>query len=349
MDGDLLIKASASLAPALVLLLGFAYLDVFKLVRLSRVVLFVAAGGVLAVVGYFANGAALQVLPLELPAYSRYGAPMVEETLKAAFILALFAANRIGFKLDAAVIGFAVGAGFSVVENLWYLRLFPDANAGVSMVRGFGTAVMHGGATALFATISHEMTERQAQSKAGHYRFNPLLYLPGVAAAAAGHAVFNRFTDQPLLLMTVTLVAVPLTLFIVFAMGERSSHQWLLSDNENHQKVLDDIRSGRFAESDAGGAVHELCRRFRKDVADAVFQYIELHTQLVIEAEQVLLATREGRDPDIGRDDKEKFQRLRMLERNLGTAVLTALRPHLHFSRNDLWEMCHFEARAERT
>ena len=347
MDGDLLIKAAASLTPALVLLLVFAYLDVFKLVRLSRIALFLLAGGALAVAGYFANAAVLDALAMGIAPYSRYVAPLVEEALKASFVLALFAGNKIGFKLDAAVIGFAVGAGFSVVENVWYLYVFPEANPGVAMVRGFGTAVMHGGATALFAAISHEMTERQAQARAAHYRFNPLLYLPGLAAAVAVHAVFNQFTGQPLLLMTVTLVAVPLTLFVVFAMGERSSHQWLLSDNRNHQKVLEDVRSGRFAESETGKAVHELCRRFRGGVADDVFNYIELHTQLVIEAEQVLLALKEGRDPDVGADDREKFERLRALEKRIGKAALSALRPHLHFTRNDIWEMCHFEARSQ--
>ena len=185
MDTTVALNFLAALSPVLILLVVFASLDVFKLVRLSRIALYLLTGGVLALTAYFANAAMMDAVPLRLPAYSRYVAPLVEEGLKASVLIALFTVNRIGFKLDAVIIGFAVGAGFSTVENLWYLHLFPEANTGVSMVRGFGTAVMHGGATALFATISHEMTERQAQSRAAHYRFNPLLFLPGLLAAIA--------------------------------------------------------------------------------------------------------------------------------------------------------------------
>src|SRR3712207_4672309 len=116
MGTEFALKAGVSLTPALVLLLVFAYLDVFKLVRLGKMVLFLLAGAALGASGFFGNARALGRLSTPLPAYSRYGAPVVEETLKAAFILVLFAMNRIGFKLDAAVIGFAVGAGFSVAE-----------------------------------------------------------------------------------------------------------------------------------------------------------------------------------------------------------------------------------------
>ena len=59
----------------------------------------------------------------------------------------LFAANRIGYKLDAVIFGFAIGAGFSVVENIFYLVRFPSSPPPVWMVRGLGTAVMHGTTT----------------------------------------------------------------------------------------------------------------------------------------------------------------------------------------------------------
>ena len=59
-------------------------------------------------------------------------------------MIGLFWFNRIGYKLDAVISGFAIGAGFSVVENIIYLSIFPDYGAGTWLVRGLGTAVMHG-------------------------------------------------------------------------------------------------------------------------------------------------------------------------------------------------------------
>ena len=59
-------------------------------------------------------------------------------------MIALFRINRIGYKLDAVISGFAIGAGFSVVENIFYLTMFPEYGTGTWLVRGFGTAIMHG-------------------------------------------------------------------------------------------------------------------------------------------------------------------------------------------------------------
>ena len=50
-------------------------------------------------------------------------APVIEELLKALVIVLLVRANRIGFLVDAAILGFAVGTGFALVENLYFLHL----------------------------------------------------------------------------------------------------------------------------------------------------------------------------------------------------------------------------------
>jgi RsiW-degrading membrane proteinase PrsW (M82 family) len=70
--------------------------------------------------------------------------------------------HRIGFLVDAAIFGFAVGTGFALAENLYYLRLAVDAGMGTWIVRGFGTALMHGGTTALFAVMAVARMERSA-------------------------------------------------------------------------------------------------------------------------------------------------------------------------------------------
>ena len=49
--------------------------------------------------------------------------------------------------------GYAVGAGFATVENLYYLGTLTDAHMAVWIVRGFGTAILHGGVQAIFAAL----------------------------------------------------------------------------------------------------------------------------------------------------------------------------------------------------
>src|SRR5258706_2455207 len=157
-----LLEAPIGLAPVIVFLIVLLHLDSYKLVSLGEVLVCLGGGTILAGASYFTNGQAINVLHYDFATYSRFVAPMAEEFLKSAFIIVLFARNRIGFMIDAAIMGFAVGAGFSVAENLYYIFVFPGANLGVWIVRGFGTAIMHCRATASFAPMAQGLTEPQA-------------------------------------------------------------------------------------------------------------------------------------------------------------------------------------------
>ena len=97
-------------------------------------------------------------------------------------MIGLFRFNRIGYKLDAVISGFAIGAGFSVVENIIYLMRFPDYGAGTWLVRGLGTAVMHGTTLAILAAIAHEFAERETREAAGDFDFHLWWFVPGYLA-----------------------------------------------------------------------------------------------------------------------------------------------------------------------
>ncbi|MGH7129835.1 MAG: PrsW family glutamic-type intramembrane protease, partial [Planctomycetaceae bacterium] len=180
MHTDILITAPVGLLPMLAFLAALVYLDSYKLVAFRAVLWAIAAGGLLTVAGYFLNDFLLQLLPFEPGSFSRYVSPVTEEALKALVIVCLFRTHRIGFLVDSAIMGFAVGAGFALVENVYYLYSAEHSNVAVWIVRGFGTAIMHGGVTAIFAIVSQALIERSM-------RINPLHYLPGLAAAIALH------------------------------------------------------------------------------------------------------------------------------------------------------------------
>jgi hypothetical protein len=280
----------------------------------------------------------MEGLPIGFTDYSRYVAPVLEETLKSLIIIGIFAANRIGFKLDAAIVGFAVGAGFAILENGYYIWLFPGANLGVWLVRGFGTAIMHGGASALFAVISHEFFEAHAQGRS-RWRFGPLPFVPGLVVAIAVHSAFNHLPGEPLLAMVGALVVIPLTLLVVFSKGGATAHGWLEHDHEAHARMLEDIRAGRFAATEDGRAVAALAARFPAQIAADVAEWIELHLLLVLRAEEVLLAHERGERPAVGEAERAHFARLEEIGREIGHTARHAIRPHLRFSPNDLYEM----------
>lgn len=349
MDADLLLKAAVALAPVLALLFVYDRLDVFNLIDAKAILGLLIAGGAMAALSFLANWRVMDGFPIGFSAYSRYIAPPIEETIKALPIVALFAFNRLGFKLDAMIAAFAVGAGFSVVENLWYLQTYGGANVSAWMVRGFGTAIMHGGATALFALISHELTERQSEARAERYRFNPLLFIPGLAVATVIHSAFNHFPERPLISLAATLLLIPASLFWALVRSDAATQRWLKADAEAHRQTLADIREGRFAASEIGQAVQGIVARLRGAAAADGLAYVELKTELVLRAEELILASQSGAAIETGAAEREKFARLDALERTLGRAVVAAISTRVGFSRNDLWELRKLRARVRRS
>ncbi|HLK25016.1 MAG TPA: PrsW family glutamic-type intramembrane protease [Caulobacteraceae bacterium] len=340
----IVIKSAVAIAPVLVMLGAFALLDAFKLVSWRQLALLLIGGGALAVVSYFVNGRFLDTLPIGFSRFSQFGAPPIEESLKAALVLALFLRNRIGFMIDAAISGVAVGAGFSVVENGIYLGVFTHATVGVWLVRGFGTALMHAGCTALFAVSGQFLTERYARIESQRHRFEALAFLPGLAAAVLLHGLFNQAAPNPILGMTTTLFVVPLVLFLVFVRSEHGAHRWLLTEYESHRHMLDDIRAGRLADSPAGRFVAALGRHYPPAVAADMFRYIQVHTWLVTRAEADLIAREAGHAVPPTDAVRKQLAELHALERRIGKSALMVLNPHLHFTRSELWEIHELEA-----
>jgi RsiW-degrading membrane proteinase PrsW (M82 family) len=337
--GPLLIHGLIALAPVIVCLIIFETVDAFKLVSLGEILALVAGGAALAAAGYFANGGVLDAFPMRFGDYTRYGSPVVEETLKGLLIVGLFAFNRVGYLIDAAIAGFAVGSGFALTENLFYLHEFAGANMGVWLVRGFGTAIMHGGASAIFSASALALFAPRLRVSADRFRFNPLLFLPGLAGAILMHGAFNHFHDAALEAMAVVVLAVPLGLFLIFSFGDTYAHRWLAEDRETHQKLLDDLRSGAFAASPAGQALQALADRLGAAGAKDLFDYVRLNIELVVRADVTLLSLEEHERVALGAEVRAQLHELHALERRLGRTTVMAVRQHLRFSRDDLWKM----------
>src|SRR6476619_2525318 len=190
-----------ALVPVLVLLAIFTWLDAFKLMSFRAILVLLLLGGIAALAAWPVAGRMLDTLPIGFSNYSRYVAPWIEEALKAVVLITLFRMNRIGYKLDAVISGFAIGAGFSVVENIFYLIRLPDYGTGTWLVRGLGTAVMHGTTLAILAATAHEFAERETREASGDFEFNIFWFVPGYLIAVAIHTTFNQFPEPPLTAM----------------------------------------------------------------------------------------------------------------------------------------------------
>ncbi|HET7708623.1 MAG TPA: PrsW family glutamic-type intramembrane protease [Sphingomicrobium sp.] len=349
MGFEAILSWSLALVPVLLLTAVFIWLDAFKLVTFWEVMGLLLLGGLVACATYPLSGAFLDTLPIGFNAYSRFVAPWIEEALKALIVITLFRFNRIGLKLDAVIMGFAVGAGFAVVENIIYLIRFHGLPSTVWMVRGLGTAVMHGTTLAILAAIAHQMAERRLHAAARNYRFNPLWFVPGLLVAVAIHTLFNQFPSDPLLAMLGTLVLAPISLFAIFRFGTREAEEFLVAEEKEHRALVDTLHAGGFPDDPGWRRIAALAERSGPQGGALIRDYVTLLTELILTEEESLIEeTVTGRRLDAG--ISPKFERLAEVTKQLGPATVSALTSLLPFSRNDYWELweLHRHARQDR-
>lgn len=327
-----MIRALLGLAPVACFLATLVLLDSYKLVRLRVVVGIVAAGAAMAGLSYLLAGVLIPVVGVDYTAYTRYVAPLIEEPLKAAVIVALVRLHRIGFLVDAAILGFAVGTGFALGENIHYLRTAGEAGIGTWLARGFGTAIMHGGATAIFAVMGLAMVER---SGGALWR----AFLPGFALAVVLHSAYNHFFLSPFASAIGIALALPVILNAVFTRSEAAVGEWLGKGFDADAETLAMIDSGRLSDAPMGKYLHELKDKFQGPVVADLLCYVRLHTELALRAKGILMMRETGFDVPIDEPTREKFAELDYLEKSIGRTGRLAIKPMLHMSHKDLWQL----------
>jgi RsiW-degrading membrane proteinase PrsW (M82 family) len=337
-----------ALVPVLILLAVFVWLDAFKLMRLREILRLLVLGGLCALAAYPVAGRFLDTLPIGFNSYSRFVAPWIEEAVKALAIILLFRLNRIGYKLDAVISGFAIGAGFSVLENIIYLLRFPDFGAGTWIVRGLGTAIMHGTTLALLAAIAHEFAERETREAAGDFDFHVWWFAPGYLVAVALHTLFNQFPDRPLLAMIGAAMFAPIALIAIFNFGTAEAERWLKEECAAHQVQLETLRSGKWPDGGAGRKIGALAERLGPETAKRIRRYWELQAWLVVQAEEVMMEEAEGDATFEKEQIRAALAEQAGLRQALGRSTFTALNALLPFSRNDQWEVSELKQRLGR-
>jgi hypothetical protein len=67
--------------------------------------------------------------------------------------------------------------------------------------------------------------------------------------------------------------------------------------------------------------------------------YVRVYTELVVEAEEILLAREKGVTVAVPEDTHAKFVRMHTLEKTIGRTGLSAIKTQFHIEREDLWEL----------
>ena len=329
---DVLLRGLIGLLPVTVFLVALMAMDSYKLVRLRAVAAVIVLGALAAGASYLANVAFLREMDVDFGLYARSVGPLVEEILKGLVVVGLLRTHRIGFLVDAAIFGFAVGTGFAMVENLYYLQDLGHASVAVWIVRGFGTALLHGGVQSIFAVMLLALTDRR-----GKLDFGALL--PALGAAWLLHAGFNQFVLPPVWQALAMMVLLPPLMMFVFARSEKAVGDWLGTGFDADRDLLELLDSGTFSESPHGQFLHALKARFRGEVVADLVCYLRLHVELALRAKGLLMMREAGIEIEIDEPTRARFEEMRYLEKTVGPTAVLAIKPLLHMSRRDLWQL----------
>lgn len=314
--------------PVILFLVGLVYLDSYKLVPLRSVLALIAAGCAIAGASFFVN----QSFGADPRLVRRLIGPAVEEFLKAVPIAILLGRRRIGFLIDAAICGFAVGAGFALAENVYYMSALRAMQPALWVVRGFGTAMMHGGTTAIVAMTAKLLADRKESDRVW-------VTLPGILGAFLLHALFNHFVLSPAMSTIVIVLVLPPLMVMVFSQSEAVLQQWLGTGFDLETDLLRTIHSGEFAGSRAGRYLQSLRDHFDGPVVADMLCYLRLRAELALRAKGVLMLRENGFPVKRDAETADKLAELHYVKDSIGKTGELALAPILQHSRHDVWQL----------
>ncbi|MEO5988566.1 MAG: PrsW family glutamic-type intramembrane protease [Candidatus Eisenbacteria bacterium] len=336
-----LLTLSLGFVPVVLFLFTLRVLDSYKLVHRGTLLGSLAVGVVAAGIAFGTHRLVLVSLHPDPVLLRHWLAPVIEESLKAAFVAWMIRTERVGFTVDAAIVGFAVGTGFALTENLYYAGALRDTSLGLWLVRGLGTAIMHGSTTAVFAIVSKDLGER-------HSYVGPHLLLPGLALAIAVHSAYNHLTWQPLMSTALLLVTMPILLIGAFERSERATRAWLGSGLDGEVEMLEQILDGEVAGTRVGQYLESIRAHFPGLIVADMLCLLRIHLELSIRAKGLLIARSAGVDVPIGAQVRANLEELRFLERAIGPTGRLALLPLRRSSSRDLWQIMLLAREAAR-
>jgi len=326
------ISLSLALLPVLVFLVALVLIDSYKLVPLRWIIGAIFVGCVAAFVCFRINPWLQDIFDMSRYGFSRYVAPANEEFFKALFLVYLIRGKRVAFMVDASIYGFAIGAGFAIIENLHYHTLIDDRSMLVWVVRGFGTAIMHGGVTAIMGIVTVLYASRQRSNQW-------IVYIPGLLLATVIHSFFNHFFIPPEWSPPVFLLVLSIVVALVFRASEKKTRDWLGVRFDTDAELLEMINTGKTKESRVGEYLKSLQTRFPGAVVADMLCMLRIHLELSVRAKGILLMREAGFKSQTDPDVEERLVELKYLEKSIGKTGLLAISPILNMSDKELWQL----------
>lgn len=251
--------------------------------------------------------------------------PVIEELLKACFVIGLILRKRIVFFAEAMVYGAAVGGGFALLENCIYIHFNPDMLFATALFRGLATSMLHIGCTAIFAVIMLLSKTRG---------------LAGIILPIAIHYIYNQYLLPEVIQLALTVIVFLFMFIGISGYNERRIYQWMDHSISYDIQLLSAIKQGQLTETKAGQYLISIRNQFDAEVFFDIVCFMQLYLELVVEGKSRMLLEQEGLamplTPEQTRLHQDKITELHTLRRNIGTMGEYILRPIITLKDTDL-------------
>ncbi len=327
----------AALLPVVIYIFVVYKIDNFSLISVKNLLLQVLCGMVTALVCFGLFQLTGEMLADE---HSDYINPVLEELVKGLPLLYLASRKKIVFFIDSVICGAAVGGGFSILENIFYL-LLGDGITGIGTVlfRGLEVALIHMGCSAIVAAglmLVIRLIER-SRSRLGLKRSDIAMSVFLLLEAPVLHVCHNAFHFNPLMQFIFVFGTMGGLLMWTYFYDVDMIHRWLDKGLDKQLALLDSIKDGHLDDTPTGVFLESVKDAFPPEDFFDIICYVQLNVELNVAAKSRVMIRESGLERDLPLSDAEKelfmaqYTEYKILEKNLGKAARMTIAPIVKF------------------
>ena len=327
----------AALLPVVIYIFVVYKIDNFSLISVKNLLLQVLCGMVTALACFGLFQLTGEMLADE---HSDYINPVLEEIVKGLPLLYLASRKKIVFFIDSVICGAAVGGGFSILENIFYL-LLGDGITGIGTVlfRGLEVALIHMGCSAIVAAglmLVIRLIER-SRSRLGLKRSDIAMSVFLLLEAPVLHVCHNVFHFNPLMQFIFVFGTMGGLLMWTYYYDVDMIHRWLDKGLDKQLALLDSIKDGHLDDTPTGVFLESVKDAFPPEDFFDIICYVQLNVELNVAAKSRVMIRESGLERDLPLSDAEKelfmaqYTEYKILEKNLGKAARMTIAPIVKF------------------
>lgn len=344
-----LISFMAALLPIAIYIFVVYKLDNFSLLSVKRLMTLVLCGMLAALACYGLFTQTGKVIPEHV---SDVVYPVMEEAVKAIPLLILARQKKIVFFIDSVICGAAVGGGFSLLENVFYLVLGDSLGLGTTLFRGLEVALIHMGCSAGIATAFMFMVRLSERRKARQVirSIDTAMAMLLLIVSPVLHVLHNAFHFNPLTQFIIVMGTIAALLVWIYQYDEEMIHRWLDSGLDMQVNLLQNIREGLLDKTNTGQYLMSIKKSFPPEVFFDVICYVQLHVELSVAAKSRFMLREAELDLPLDKVQKEiylsQYSEFNILEKRLGKSAMMTVAPVVKInpadqkSLNDLLAEC---------